>query len=306
MDSLDVYYNQILKPALAEYGVSTQFAEKSVEVIDRQIRSILRHWKDIEFRRTLLLLGKEEASFYLPKSKLDIRCFVVLAIRDSPLEAIQSNSYQAAGLTRSLGSREITRITSDAIRYFSGLDFDQLCSQICIEEADDLYWNEFQKHPVCFAALRNIASSSAKAKDYLSIPTKENFVLPGLSSISVTQCNDSCTIDTYDGYSQELPPALINHLLHFETSDCSIFVSDSFKAVTRNFARLLDILEFLLTRGHAFVTTNYYIENGHVEQRSSLLRPAHTSSEMFRSMQDLSGLGYKHRTTLKSIIQDNF
>ena len=67
-------------------------------------------------------------------------------------------------------------------------------------------------------------------------------------------------------------PQLLEVLRSLSPSSRSIFVVESLKSATRNFEKLLDILEFLLTHDLKFASTNFYIENGHVERRIKPLR----------------------------------
>ena len=67
-------------------------------------------------------------------------------------------------------------------------------------------------------------------------------------------------------------PQLLEVLRSLSPSSRSIFVVESLKSATRNFEKLLDILEFLLTHDLEFASTNFYIENGHVERRIKPLR----------------------------------
>ena len=77
-----------------------------------------------------------------------------------------------------------------------------------------------------------------------------------------------------------------------------VLIVDSFKSVTRNVVKLMGILEFLLTRNLLFVSTNYYLENGHVERRMKLLRAGHSTSDMKRNIANTAGLAYRHKLIL--------
>ena len=97
MDAVSHYLNSILAPRLRGYGVSEHFLLRTIGIIHTQMTSLLRHWDDRVFKNTVLLLGLEEGSFYEPRAKIDIRCFVVVAIRNSPIETIQSDAYGVGG-----------------------------------------------------------------------------------------------------------------------------------------------------------------------------------------------------------------
>ena len=106
MDAVSHYLNHILTPRLQGYGVTEQFLLYTISTIHAQMTSLLRHWNDRAFRNTVLLLGMEEGSFYEPPAKIEVRCFVVVTIRNSPIETIQSNTYPEAGLSQILNSKE--------------------------------------------------------------------------------------------------------------------------------------------------------------------------------------------------------
>ena len=110
MDAVSHYLNHILTPRLRGYGVTEQFLLYTVSTIHTQMTSLLRHWNDRAFRNTVLLLGMEEGSFYEPPAKIEVRCFVVATIRNSPIEMLQSNSYAEAGLSQGLGKKKSRRL----------------------------------------------------------------------------------------------------------------------------------------------------------------------------------------------------
>ena len=85
-------------------------------------------------------------------------------------------------------------------------------------------------------------------------------------------------------------PQLLEVLRSLSPSSRSIFLVESLKAATRNFEKLLDILEFLLTHDLKFASTNFYIENGHVERRIKPLRAGHTSKEIQKNLSQAAGL----------------
>ena len=166
MDAVSHYLNSILAPRLRGYGVSEHFLLRTIGIIHTQMTSLLRHWDDRVFKNTVLLLGLEEGSFYEPRAKIDIRCFVVVAIRNSPIETIQSDAYGEAGLSKSLPSKDVKEITSEAIRYFSKQDFAEMCRQAKLSARQDLYQELANEYPVAWAALKHLAATNSKTVDY--------------------------------------------------------------------------------------------------------------------------------------------
>ena len=105
-------------------------------------------------------------------------------------------------------------------------------------------------------------------------------------------------VGVYDGYSPEIEPPLVEYLKMLSADPNGVLIVDSFKSVTRNVTKLMGILEFLLTRNLLFVSTNYYLENGHVERRMKLLRAGHSTSDVKRNIANTASLAYRHKLIL--------
>lgn len=305
LDALSAYFSNILVPRLRKYGVTESFLLQTITVIQTQAASLLRHWDDRAFRDTILLLGLEEGSFYEPVSKIDIRCFVVVTIRNSPIETLQSDAHAEAGLPSHLPDSAVKEITSEAIHYFSKLNFSELCKQSKRCSRRDIYQEIMRDHPVSWIALNRLAATSAKIVDYAKVPCDSPFEL-NLVSPQADGKDESANMRKVilDGYDSTIDPSLANLLLHIVSSDHSALIVDSFKALTRNAEKLFHVLEFLLSRGHVFATSNFYLENGHVERRVKPLRAGHTTSEMLRNLSQTSGLGYQHKITLTHYVKE--
>ena len=296
MDAVSVYFEDILIPTLKRFGVSEKFIGQTCEVVGNQMHSLLKHWDDIKFRKTILFLGMEEGLFYEPDAKADVKAFVVVTLRNSPVETLQSDDFSKAGLKNIISDEQLKTITSDAIRYFNKQDFSSLCTYAKTNFAGDYYLNTLVSHPVTKEALQSIANCSAKSVGYRPV----SVVLPfniDLSSADII--SDSKMLAFFDGYSREIDPQLAKTLRDLAEIKSPIFVSDSFKYVTRNFSKLMDIIEFLLTRNIAFVTANVYLENGYAERRIKLLRASHGKAAWLEKLFQTDGLGYKHKSALK-------
>ena len=247
----------------------------------------------------MLLLGMEEGSFYEPPAKIEVRCFVVVTIRNSPIETIQSDTYPEAGLSQILNSKDVREITSEAIRYFSKQNFAELCSQAKLSTKRDLYLELAEKHPVAWASLQCLAGARGKTADYPPVQVQAPYHLDGIDDgVEGIAEPGKLVVGVYDGYSPEIEPPLVEYLKMLSADSDGVLIVDSFKSVTRNVTKLMGILEFLLTRNLLFVSTNYYLENGHVERRMKLLRAGHSTRDMKRNMADTTSLAYKHRLIL--------
>lgn len=80
-----------------------------------------------------------------------------------------------------------------------------------------------------------------------------------------------------------------------------IFYVDCFKGLSRNFEKILNVLQIVLGSGKAFVTCNYYISNGRIEKRRKILRAFHCEKDMFDNVRNLSGLPTFFKGVLKGM-----
>ena len=296
------YLDKILLPKLKNFGVSNDFCDYTVETIERQMTSLVAHWNDIAFRKSILLIGLEEGLFYKPDAKTDVKAFVVVTIRNSPIETMQSDSYAETGLKEPLTNEQIKSITSDAIRYFNVQNFSQLSNSIKNTVLhQDYYYQILNNHPATKTALEKLATTTSKSVIYKPVEFSKPYYLEGLKLYSKPEHTETKMQSVVlDGYSSKIDPGLYRTLQMLEGQGQGTFVSDSFKFLTRNFEKLVKILEFLLTHNICFATPNFYIENGCVERRIELLKASHTIHELEQKITQTAGLSYKHKTALKS------
>lgn len=66
------YLQDVLAPTLNHFHVPAAYARQIIDTVELQMTSFLRHWDDLAFRRTLLLLGSEEGPFYEPAGKAEV------------------------------------------------------------------------------------------------------------------------------------------------------------------------------------------------------------------------------------------
>jgi hypothetical protein len=83
MTAVQGYVRSLLLPQLRSLGLSKRQWEIVIEDVAQRLESLLSHWSDVHFRRAILVLGTEEASFRRPHSaSIDIRSLVVVAVRN--------------------------------------------------------------------------------------------------------------------------------------------------------------------------------------------------------------------------------
>lgn len=306
VEKVTQYLQDVLVPTLDHFRVPAAYTRQIIDTVELQMISFLRHWDDLAFRRTLLLLGSEEGPFYEPAGKVDVKCFVVVTLRNSPIETIQSDNYASAGMQSSLSSQNVKTITSGAIRFFNPLDFSSMCLQAKKCSGCDYYQEIVERHPVAWAALRALGTTSAKIIDYPKVQYNNPFSIEACNEIQINGEDESqkerlTKKVIFDGYSAMWDPQLLELLQKLSSSSGNIFVVESLKSATRNFEKLMDILEFLLTHDLKFVSTNFYMENRHVERRVKPLRAGHTSKETEKNLSQTAGLGYRHAAALNHL-----
>src|SRR4051794_9295670 len=87
MTVIQGYTQSVLLPQLRSLGLSKRQREIVVEDVSRRLESLLFHWSDQAFRRTILMLGTEEATFWEPQTaNLEVRSLVAVTIRNSLIE----------------------------------------------------------------------------------------------------------------------------------------------------------------------------------------------------------------------------
>ena len=108
MTVIQGYTQSVLLPQLRSLGLSKRQREIVLEDVSRRLESLLFHWGDQAFRRTILTLGTEEATFWEPQTaSLEIRSLVVVTVRNSLIEDLGDIPaiYQGAGISEQAASR---------------------------------------------------------------------------------------------------------------------------------------------------------------------------------------------------------
>ena len=235
----------------------------------------------------------------MPEANNLIRSFVVVAIRNSYIESAGSIFYQQYGFEKQIFDyedetknikNEMKMITSRAIQYFKELDFTSLSTQIHLKKEEDYYLNILTKYPDSYQVLKRLANTK-KNEEYfekLKVTKCSNICIQGMNTTSERKM----TV-TEDGYSKEIGLELTKALQAYLQYNRP-FVTHSFKYITRNFEKLLRVLQCLLENDLIYVSSNYYISNGYVAKRKKLRRVPHTDQERKLDFIDMTGLSKRH------------
>jgi hypothetical protein len=293
------YTQSVLAPQLRSLGLSKRQWEIVAEDVRQRLDSLLSHWSDGPFRRTILILGTEEASFWEPQTaSLEIRSLVVVGVRNSLIEDLGASQAYTEALRSSrqlLPDERMPWITSEAIRYFEAANLD--CAHA--EPEQDLFGDLPRRFPSAWHVLSLLAGSSdVEIACELPVAEAEPMDLP-VSRLRVERHTVVAS-----GIDPRLDDALVDMLRQVKLGKVSPFFSPSFKWVTRNPEKLLSIIDSVLRYGATVLTANYLLSPTYVARRNPLLRPAHYTSEIGAQLANRNGLSERHKDALASLIAD--
>lgn len=201
MTCIDNYLSSILTNQLKAFEVSDAACKQVVENVKLQMLSLLQCWHDEEFRNTILFVGMEEGMFYKPNAKIEVKCFVVVTIRNSLLETLASDDYKCLNVKRVISDSEIREITAGAIEYFSKVDFEQLTHSQSLSNIQNIYENIKRKYPVAWRAISAAGNTMKKHLRYEkvnAVPDNELICLISQQESKIETTSNKVVISGYD------------------------------------------------------------------------------------------------------------
>jgi len=300
---IEQYLNDVLMSQLVALDVSSKFIKTVTNTISTQIYSCVYCWIDEQFRKGLLTIGAEEGLFYEPHADNDIRNFVVVTIRNSEIEWLQTDNYVLTGIKSRYDDSYVKQITSEAINYFKNVDFSALSDELK-EPAVNVYGILAEQYPAAFLALMAIGTvdkqffgyqkaKQAEIPDISILPLERNVISQQEKGI-----RSNYTHAMADGIAFSIDQPLLD-ILKQSVDNKAPFISDSFKSVSRNMNKLLLIMEYVLRSNTPFVTSNYFITDHYIERRKKIVRAGHNREEMLRNWKNSDGLCKNHEYSLK-------
>lgn len=303
-EMIEKYVEGILNNILKSFSISDNIIQEVKDSIRENIYSIIFHWNDIEFRKAVLITGMEEAKFYEPEAEIDIKCFVVVAIRNSYLEQIFSDDCVKIGMDKPVDEEKILLVTKEAIEYFKNMDLGNLTRKIQLTEENDKYLRIAKQYPMAWNALIQLGKCNCKKMIYDKVKIREKIKL-GEHNLK-EKIVEKKLKEIESGITKELSQELIYILKDIIEDQKGIFYVDCFKMLTRNFEKLLKVIEVLLENEAYFLTSNYMIGNTYIGKRENIYKAAHTAKEAREKIKEdrfLNDLSKTHRTILKKCIK---
>jgi hypothetical protein len=318
-ERIDGYLFGVLSPQLQRYEVAQHGIDQIVMDISNRLHGVLSRWHDEEWRETLLEIGREEGTFYLPKNTpLSIRSLVVVAIRNSFLEDWHVEQ-KYGGQGKKIDDIRMQWITAEAIRYFDA------CSLSTLPDASTSPENPFadleQQFPLAWKTFSQLAEASKEDEeqrkrskkgvafeaDLPSLPT-----LPGLPEDITRVRANTVTIEgtqrikaiVDSGINPHFDDRLLTLLAQARNVKGMPWYSDSWKGLTRNPIKLFFIVNWILAYQGIIITPNYLLTPQMACIRTPLWHVTHLASEgeeIFAVLANPGGLFPSHRKALESI-----
>jgi len=267
--------------------------------VAQRLESLLSHWSDIPFRRTILVLGTEEASFWRPHSaSLEIRSLVVVAVRNSLIEDLGASQPYAKALRsrkKLLSDERMPWITSEAIEYFAAVNLDA----VQVQPKHDVFGDLPHRFPNAWHALSLLGGLSESGITCELTTAEAEPMGFSASKRDIQHCSVVAS-----GIDPRLDDHLADMLRRIKLRQVDLFFSPSFKSITRNPEKLLSIIDYVLRYGGTVLTLNYLFSPTYLARRNPLLRPAHYTSEIQSQVANLDGLSERHQEALASLTSD--
>lgn len=295
MSVVQEYAQSVLVPQLHSLGLSERQREIVVADVTMRLESLLSHWHDPSFRRTILVVGTEEGSFWEPlDASLEIRSLVVVAVRNSLIEDLHASCAYTEALRSGkppLPNDRMPWITGQAIKHFQARNLDAEH----VQPTKELFGSLPRRFPNAWHVLSLLGNSPDTEIEFESQVAE-----PESMDFSAPRRTKKHTV-IVSGIDPGLDSVLANALRQIERGESDLFFSSAFKGITRNVEKLFSVIDHVLRFGGTVLTPNYLLSLRYVARRDPLLRPAHTSSEIGMQLANPIGLSGRHKGALASL-----
>jgi len=296
MTVIPEYTQSVLAPHLLTLGLNKHQRQVVLEDVTGRLESLLSHWSDLPFRRTVLVLGTEEASFWEPRSaSLDIRSLVVVTVRNSlvtDLNADRAYTPKLRSRKQFLPDERMPWITGEAIKYFQGVNLDT----VQVQADQDMFGSLPRRFPNAWHALSLLGNSSDNEITHdLPMAEAEPMDLSALQG-----CTEGHTV-IESGIDPGFDRYLMDALRGIERREVGALITPSFKHIARNPEKLLSVIDRILCYGGTVLTPNYLLSPTYLARRNPLLRPIHSNDEMASRLANPEGLSQRHKEALASL-----
>lgn len=290
---VEKYIDEILEAQLKQYGLRYRFIKQIKEDIWDRICSLAIRYKSDDLYEILRFTVMEEAQFYRPKADLETRVLTVAAIRNSKLEIAASVSSNEFKMPEPLPDGYIKSITQEAIGYFRQFTMEDIREECRNKNFTDVFGPGAEKYPLAAEILKRVARMPGTVA---TVPENQTEAKPP----DFEHFNMGGEVAICDGYTLSFDTQLTETLGLVLSGKVDYFYVDSFKMLSRNFEKILHVLEILLEHDKVFLTPNYYISKSYLEKRETIIRAAHNRRDIFENSMHVDHAPPKIRELLAS------
>lgn len=263
-------YIEMISEIFLKNNVKENNLKRTVlEDIEKRLISIISRWNRKEFRDIILFTGLEEGLHYQPNNNIQVNSLIVIAVRNSLLEDLHTTAKNNLKLKQPLiDDKTIKEVTTKSIQFFNEINLEKLSDEITSLENDPYEFLPI-KYPVTWNAFKHLVNCENEEEFMPLIGESPKIDFKKMKG----NLKNHATI--YSGIMREIEPELLNVLLSIKNKEVLIYVTDSFKTITRNIEKLFEVCEFILTNDSAVVTKNFVLSNGYVLKAKKILKPTH-------------------------------
>lgn len=298
-DIVKKYISNHLLVHLENQEISNEQIQIITKDVSLRLRSLLACWHDKDYITPLFEIVKEEATFYEPRCNIHIRSLIVMGIRNSAIEDVHStnpfNQFLKVPKGHPIQSSAFLRgVTTDAITFFKKNlkqrdNFTSIYENILFKGLNETY-------PRAWKLLESMRSK--KTIHSFKVPSGIPVILEQVNSF---QSNEVKIVGAeLSGINPYLDDGLLNQLKHVSRStNDSIFLTPSFKHISRDIEKVMKVLDFLVYVDVPILTPNYFCTSQKVSVRKQLLKPIHSNHELKKVLTNTFGLEKEHARLLK-------
>lgn len=206
-------------------------------------------------------------------------------------------------MDKPIDEEKVLLVTGGAIEYFKNVNFSSLAEKIQLTKEHDKYLKIAEQYPMAWNALIQLGNCESKKLIYDKVKIERKIKLEGNNTKEKIIGKKLKEVES--GITKELSQDLTQILKNIIQNQEGVFYVDCFKMLTRNFEKLLKVIEILLENEAYFLTSNYMIGNTYIGKREKIYRAVHTTKEMYEKIKEenfLNALSKTHRDILKKYI----
>ena len=172
-------------------------------------------------------------------------------------------------MTKILTNEAIKNITSTAVSFFDKFNFEAQC--FALPENENIYLTVKNKYQLAWNVLYELANLEDREKTL--IISEENSIMGIDKNTYFRREKARAHSVVLDGYTMEFDSMLCLLLQQIEDGEREEFHTPSFKYISRNFEKVLCVIQKILECDGKICTSNYYISRTYIKKNKTLISP---------------------------------